>query len=362
MNYYIHIPFCRSKCGYCAFYSEAGADRSLVGRYLDKVISQLSTQDNPPADTIYFGGGTPTLLSAKELERLFYAVRENLRPTENCEISIECNPETLDADKTAGMNGFITRISCGIQSFNSTLRDTLGRDCSDRAIENALSLIKESQIPHFNCDLIYAVPGQTVSDWQRDLETAVACRVDHISCYNLTREEQSRLGNSFIIDDDAALEMYRIAGDILADHGIFRYEISNYARPGSECRHNVNIWRGAKLKAFGPAGAGFDGKARIINVENIRQWLDGAAPEIDLLDEEERAREIFAVNLRTASGWNRTIWENTGRAVSWETISRIFTDSITNIPANFYRQTGESISLTPEGLLYWNDIAEKIIL
>ena len=150
--------------------------------------------------------------------------------------------------------------------------------------------------------------------------------------------------------------------DFSEDHGIFRYEISNYARPGSECRHNVNIWRGAKLKAFGPAGAGFDGKTRIINVENIRQWLDGAAPEIDLLDEEERAREIFAVNLRTASGWNRTIWENTGRAVSWETISRIFTDSITNIPANFYRQTGESISLTPEGLLYWNDIAEKIIL
>ena len=362
MNYYIHIPFCRSKCGYCAFYSEPGADNALIERYLDKVTSQLETRDFPDADTIYFGGGTPTLLSAGELERLFCSVKDNLHPSEKCEISIECNPETLDSDKISLMNGFITRISCGIQSFNSGLRDTLGRDCSDRAIDNAVSLIKDSKIPHFNCDLIYAIPGETLSDWQNDLERAVACQVDHISCYNLTPEEQSRLGKSFIIDDDDALEMYRTAGELLSCCGIFRYEISNYSRPGSECRHNVNIWRGAKLQAFGPAAAGFDGTSRMINVENLIQWLDDAAPEIDLLTEEERSREIFAVNLRTTAGWNRKLWQSADRAVSWEEISGIFADSVQNIPSNFYCQTSDSIHLTDEGLLYWNDIAEKIIL
>ena len=362
MNYYIHIPFCRSKCGYCAFYSEPGAEEALVERYLDKVINQLHSEENLPAETIYFGGGTPTLLSAGQLERLFAAVKEALKPAAGCEISIECNPETIDQDKISLMNGFITRISCGIQSFDSTLRDTLGRVCSDRAIENAVTLIKESKIRHFNCDLIYAIPGQTISDWKHDLETAVSCQVDHISCYNLTPEEQSRLGKCFIIDDDKAHEMYMTAGDMLAEHGIFRYEISNYAVPGAECRHNVNIWRGGKLKAFGPAGAGFDGTARIINVEDLTLWLNDASPEIDMLNEEERSREIFAVNLRTTAGWNKKLWADTNRAVSWEKISGIFADSVQNIPSNFYIKTSDNIRLTPDGLLYWNDIAEKIIL
>ena len=362
MNYYIHIPFCRSKCGYCAFYSEAGADSTLVERYLEKITEQLSARDFPEAETVYFGGGTPTLLSASQLERLFTAVEQNLHPGKNCEISIECNPETLDASKISLMKNFITRISCGVQSFDPDLRSTLGRDCSNSAIEKAVSLVRDAGIPHFNCDLIYAIPGQTLSGWQHDLETAIACQVDHLSCYNLTPEEQSRLGSSFIIDDDAALKMYQMAGDILTANGISRYEISNYSRPGCECRHNVNIWRGGRLTAFGPAGAGFDGTSRIINVENLCDWLNDEAPEIDTLDENARSREIFAVNLRTASGWNRKLWQNTGRAVSWENISAFFDDAVRDIPENFYCKNTESIRLTPDGLLYWNDIAEKIIL
>ena len=362
MNYYIHIPFCRSKCGYCAFYSEPGADSSLVERYLEKIIRQLSEQKFPEAETIYFGGGTPTLLSSCQLEKLFAAVEENLRPEKDCEISIECNPETLDAEKTALMKNVITRISCGIQSFDPALRSTLGRDCSDSAIEKAVSLIQDARIKHFNCDLIYAIPGQTLSGWEHDLETAVSCQVDHLSCYNLTPEEQSRLGGSFIIDDDAALEMYQTAGSILADKGFSRYEISNYARSGCECRHNINIWKGGKLTAFGPAGAGFDGTSRIINVENLCSWLNDGAPEIDTLDENARSREIFAVNLRTAAGWNRKLWHDTRRAVSWENMCDIFDNAVRDIPENFYSRTAESIRLTPDGLLYWNDIAEKIIL
>lgn len=361
MNYYIHVPFCRSKCGYCAFYSETGASDELVGRYIDKISSQLQSSCLPPAETIYFGGGTPTLLKTGQLYDLLETVLRRIRVTASCEISMECNPETLDAEKLDLLREYVTRISLGIQSFDPDIRRTLGRNCSCEAISRAIPLIRERKFDHFNCDLIYAVPGQSCEGWIRDLETAAQSGADHISCYNLTPEEQSRLGKSFIIDEDDSLEMYHTAEKVLAKFGIERYEISNYSRPGAECRHNVNVWRGGLLSAFGPAAASFDGSVRYINVENTALWLEGAAPEVDRLGEESRSREIFAVNLRTVRGWSRELWCGI-RRTGWDDISAIFDRAVSGLPGEFFVRTPEIIRLTPTGLLYWNDIAEKIIL
>lgn len=360
MNCYIHVPFCRSKCGYCAFYSEPGASEELISSWLDKVICDMEKHPDIKAETVYIGGGTPTLPDASQLERLLDAVMRFLSPVSGCEITIESNPETLDNRKIQLLEQYVTRISLGVQSFDPALRLTLGRNCSSQALSNAISLIQQSSIKHFNCDLIYGIPGQTRSQWLNDLETVASCGVDHVSCYSLTPEEQSLLGSTFIIDDEIAVGMYHDAEKTLKKYGIERYEISNYALPGAECRHNINVWKGGKLAAFGPSGAGFDGVSRTINCENLSGWLNGAAAEKDELSQEARCREIFAVNLRTVRGWNCRDWCFSG--LSWREISEIFSSAMESVPDKFYIIDGQNIRLTPDGLLYWNDIAERVIL
>lgn len=360
MNCYIHVPFCRSKCGYCAFYSEANAENGVVEQYLDKLEKDVKESQILYPQTIYIGGGTPTLLSVAQLKRLFGIISGCWRPNADCEISIECNPETLTPEKAELLRSFVTRISLGIQSFDPALRKTLGRNCSQSAIIEAVKLIQTQKFNHFNCDLIYGIPGQTLEMWRSDIGQAVKCGIDHVSCYSLTPEEQSVLGGTFLIDDDSAVSMYEAAQHELEKHSINRYEISNYAAAGAECRHNVNVWRGGKLAAFGPSGAGFDGVTRSINSDNIRNWLDGELPEKDTLIPEARCREIFAVNLRTVSGWNRSLWQH--NAVSWDEMREIFRTAMESIPERFYIINEDSVRLTPDGLLYWNDIAERVIL
>ena len=360
MNCYIHVPFCRSKCGYCAFYSETGATQQLLEEYLNKLEKDISSAALFHAETIYIGGGTPTMLSAEQLQRLADIIKRCLKPDKECEISIESNPETLTSEKCAVLRDFVTRISLGVQSFDENLRNTLGRQCSTSALNNALQLIKEYKFPHFNCDLIYAIPDESIEQWKNDLESVASSGADHVSCYSLTPEEQSRLGAAFVIDDESAVQMYNTAETVLSRHKIKRYEISNYAKENAECRHNVNVWKGGKLVAFGPAGAGFDGEKRTINPENIHSWLNGNAPETDILSTEARCREIFAVNLRTVSGWTRDLWKD--QAVPWNKMREIFCSAMESVPKEFYIINDNSVRLTPEGLLYWNDIAERVIL
>ena len=359
MNYYIHIPFCQSKCGYCAFYSVTGCGSNEIEAFLNKIKQELE-HCSEAADTIYIGGGTPTHLSAKQLEKLF-AIIAGVPRKENCEISIESNPETLDADKVSLISEHVTRISLGIQSFDGTLRRTLGRISSDTAIYRAVELIQNVQIPHFNCDLIYGIPGSNCNQWQRDLELVIKCGVDHVSCYNLTPEEQSLLGGTFIIDNDMAFDMYNLAGQILSDNGINRYEISNYASGNAECRHNVNIWRGGRLAAFGPSASGFDGVNRYTAADDINLWLAGKAPEYDVITPVSRCREIFAVNLRSVEGWHKNMWSSFENRVSWQEMINFFTLAMETVPEQFYIIENDTVKLSSQGLLYWNDIAERII-
>ena len=322
----------------------------------------MRTSSLPRAHTVYIGGGTPTLLESHQLERILEAVHNYLAPLPECEISIESNPETLTSEKVHILKKHITRISLGVQSFDASLRKTLGRNCSDRALENSIELIRQAGFDHFNCDLIYAVPGGSMKQWENDLDHVVSSGADHVSCYNLTCEEQSRLGGTFVIDDDMAKEMYDMAQKRLAVSGIERYEISNYALPGAECRHNMNIWKGEKLISFGPAAAGFDGVSRLINVEDIDLWLAGEPPEQDTLSSEARCREIFAVNLRTVNGWKKSKWNTGDFSVSWDEMCKNFISAMESVPEEFYIIDEETVRLTPEGLLYWNDIAERVIL
>ena len=321
---------------------------------------QLQRAASDPVETIYIGGGTPTLLNEANLQRLIRMVRDNFSIVSGAEISIEANPETLTAEKVALLRTFFNRISVGVQSFNAEFRHHIGRKCSDEALHQALELIHDARFPHWNCDLIYSLPGQTPDDWHRDLDLVAASGADHISCYSLTPEENAALGGKFIVDDAREEQMFQLAENVLAAHGIYRYEISNYARTGSECRHNLNVWRGGLLRGFGPSAADFDGTTRHIESAALDQWLAGAAPEVDELAPEARCNEIFAVNLRTCAGWTPQLWQMVPRHDPWEkrleiakNLQKMFPGALTVTP--------ERIKLSAQGLLYWNNIAEEIL-
>lgn len=362
MNYYFHLPFCRSKCGYCAFYSEPSPDQESITRCLDRFEEELSAfVPRERCETVYLGGGTPTLLSEAELERLFTLIDRRLHPDASTEISIEANPETLDKGKVQLLRGFATRLSLGIQSFHPEFRRTLGRDSSQKAVEQAIELVAAAEFPHWNLDLIYAIPGQSAAAFRDDLERAVQLPIDHLSCYSLTPEEGARLSDELIPDDDEAARIWQETGEFLAGEGFRRYEISNYARTGGECRHNCNVWRGGLLRGFGPAAASFDGTKRFIQAEPLTAWLAGTPPETDEIPPAARRNEIFAINLRTADGWTPELWAMTPDADPWEMRLAAARRAASETSPEFFDISRNRVILTGRGLLFWNTIAEAII-
>ncbi|MEG2074972.1 MAG: radical SAM family heme chaperone HemW, partial [Victivallaceae bacterium] len=327
-NIYIHVPFCRSKCAYCVFYSEPNVQPEAIELYLNKLEADLAAAElSSPVSTLFFGGGTPSLLDERQLEKLFALCRRYLPLSNQCEISIESNPETLTRDKIKLIENFVTRISLGIQSFDPVKRKILGRAVSDTAIYKAVELIKNSQIPHFNMDLIYGVRGENALLWRRELQCACQFTPDHLSAYALTIEEGSKLATlpeSADSGDDAAAELWLECGEFLAKNQLPRYEVSNYAAPSGRCRHNSNVWHGMKYLGFGPAASSFDGNNRWTQVADLRSWLSGAGAEMDVIPVAERAGEVFAMGLRTNDGWSVEQWEKSDfylqNRISWDNL------------------------------------------
>ena len=357
---YCHVPFCRNKCAYCAFYSLPGAGREMRRRYLDKLAAEVAAARPDPAESLYFGGGTPSLLEPEELEELFAIFARHAPLLPGAEITVEMNPETLTPEKVALIRRRATRASLGVQSFDPAIRQTLGRDCSQTALERALALLREADFPHVNCDLIYAVPGQTAAGFAADLDRAVAAGADHVSCYALTPEEGTRLADAKIVpDDDFAADCFLAAGKRLAVQGFRRYEISNYARPGGECRHNLAVWRGSRLFGFGPAAASYDGAIRFTRPADLARWLAGEAPEPDVLEAAARRREIAAVGLRTTDGWTKGRFLALPGATpeEWEDLHR----RTAGLPGAWFARRGDALALAEAGLLFWDTVAEAVL-
>lgn len=365
-NIYIHIPFCRRKCDYCSFFSVSDPEKSLIDTYLDRLHKDLADAAlSGPVKTIYLGGGTPSLLSAGQLEYFFDTVKKYVPLSPSAEISMECNPESITSEKVSIILDFITRISVGVQSFNEKLRSRLGRLSRNSDIEFVLSALKSRSAKRFNIDLIYGIPGQTLEDWRQDLETAANHGVSHLSCYCLTVEEGTPLAAAFgresAIDDDLTSEMWSLSGKFLETRQINRYEISNYAKAGSECTHNLNVWYGQPYLGLGPASASFDGRTRWTQPSSLEKWLNGQPPEMDIIDPEYRMAEIFIIGLRTVNGWNSARWRNiplqTTMPIDWSImLERAFRIQERN--PGLMNVSSDNISLTEKGLMFWNTVAE----
>ena len=325
---YIHVPFCRHHCGYCNFTLVAGRD-DLIAAYLEALEKELSWLETPrEVDTLFFGGGTPTHLPPRELAQLLALAKQWFPLAKEFELSVEANPIDLDEARceVIGAAG-VTRVSLGVQSFRAEKLEVLERDHRREQIESAFAAAGRFA-RSVSLDLIFATPGETLSQWRDDLEAALALSPDHISTYGLTYERGtnfwSRLNRGELsrAADDLEGEMYELAIDLLTAAGFEHYEVSNFALPGHRCRHNEAYWTGQSYFAAGPGAARYVGGRREMNHRStttyIQRVLSGESPvaESEELSPEDRARERLVFALRRLEGISLAGFEReTGHSV-----------------------------------------------
>ncbi len=316
----MHIPFCAHKCGYCDFASVAGFDH-LADRYLEALEREMAmeTAGTPrEVETIFIGGGTPTRLDARNLDRLLAAVRAWFPLSAGGEWTVEANPGTLDEEKADVLaRGGVGRISLGAQSFQPALLAALERNHAPEEVERALDLVRP-RFPRWSFDLIFGVPGSTPELWADDLARALSLGPSHLSCYGLVYEKGTALwkqwqaGQVRAVDEEAERAMYEHTIDTLAASGLAQYEISNFARAGHECRHNLVYWANDAYYGVGLGAARYRDGVRSVNTRDLPAYLKRleaglpATGPTETLDPEARARETAVLMLRlTAAGLDR---------------------------------------------------------
>ena len=312
---YVHVPFCRTKCAYCGFVSQT--DLSLAPIWLDALTreSELYREFSGPFDTLFLGGGTPTVLSSSQLERLTNHLFVGFFFEDSTEFTVEANPDDITSDmlillKHLGVN----RVSLGVQSLQENELVFLGRRHSAVQAEKALDQVSCAGFKSLSIDLMYGLPGQTISSWLQTLGRALTFEPDHLSCYQLTLERRSPLGRMVAekIIRKAAVkeerELFLATSEFLEQEGYLHYEVSNFARPRHLCRHNLKYWDRSPYLGLGPAAHSFDGNARWWNTRSIRRYHQrlscGYAPIAgkEILSEENRIMESLLLGLRTSKG------------------------------------------------------------
>jgi oxygen-independent coproporphyrinogen-3 oxidase len=313
---YVHIPFCRHRCHYCDFNTYEGQD-ALHADYVSALVRDIErcAGDLPTATSVFFGGGTPTLLSPPALARILQAIRNRIGIHGDAEVTIEANPETVDESVFAALleAGF-GRVSIGIQSLAPHVLQALGREHSAERALGAIRAARQAGVTDVNADLIYGSPWEGPADWRRSLEGVVAEGPDHISAYALTVEEGTPLatlvktGRAPAVDPDIQADRYEVAGELLDAAGYCRYEISNWARPGRASRHNVLYWSAGNYLGFGAGAHGHLDGRRSWAVRLPRDFIAaveaGASTEegAEGLSGDARAGEALMLGLRLASG------------------------------------------------------------
>ena len=325
LGIYIHIPFCRSKCKYCDFYSLTTKDDKLLDSFIQAMTAHIkeagALAPGYRVDTVYFGGGTPTFFGAEGMTTLLAAVRKAFDVAPDAEITFEANPDSVSAPmlKRLRAEGF-NRVSLGVQTDNDEVLQKLGRPHTYNQAVAAVERIRRAGFRNLSIDLMYGLPDQTLPDWEDTLRRVISLNPDHLSCYGLKVEERTPLFEMQDIyklpDDDAQADMYLAAVEILRSKGYRQYEISNFAKKGMVSRHNMKYWQGGEYLGFGPdASSDFAGK-RFTFVRDLMGYIDGVKGKGEIITElqeipfRERAGEYLMTRLRTVSGINGAEYEN----------------------------------------------------
>ena len=383
---YIHVPFCAHKCEYCAFYSETSKGE-IVNRYVGALIRELElVADSLRPRTIFFGGGTPSLLNLAQWERVLDAM-DRLGLSQPDEWTVECNPATVSEDKARLLRSRgVNRISMGVQSLDETLLDRLGRIHSRDMVFRSFDTLRRAGFDNVNVDLMFAIPGQSMELWKKTLDEAIALGSEHLSCYEVIYEEDTPLfeqlkAGQFDVDEDLAAAMYEELIDRAGAHGFHQYEIANFAQdpapaaneapspihadvPRRACRHNVTYWRGQACHGLGPAASGYVGGVRTRNWANTTLYCEQlekgkrAIEFSETLSPSARAGEIAAFGLRMTAGWPLELFRQTTGAdlvAEWpEPIERL-------VKLGYAELTPERFRLTRQGLRYADWAAELFL-
>lgn len=363
LGLYVHIPFCKAKCAYCDFYSLAHSEEKMdaytaaLVRHLEEVAPRAAGMQ---VDTVYFGGGTPSYLGVSRLTRLLQTVLRRYDVARGAEITLETNPDSagdwreLRKLRRAGFN----RLSLGVQSTDDALLRRIGRVHTYEQVQQAVTAARKAKIENLSLDLIYGLPDQTMEDWQRTLADAVALGPEHLSCYGLKVEEGTPLWQQrqqlTLPDDDAQADMYLYTVAALEEAGYRQYEISNFAKPGRESRHNLKYWSMEEYAGFGPGAHSDFGGVRYGYVRDLDGYIAGRLVLSESEGESTLARdyEYVMLSLRTAAGIDRRTFENRYRQ-RFEPMEELF---LQYEGAGLAVRTEGGWRLTPKGFLVSNSI------
>lgn len=374
LGIYVHVPFCRSKCQYCDFYSLTAKDDRVMDGYLNAIVAHIketgALAPGYKVDTIYFGGGTPSFFGADGLATILSAIRRNFDVDHNAEITFEANPDSVSDTllKRLKAEGF-NRVSLGIQCADDEILKKLGRPHNFDQARSAVQRIRKAGFRNLSVDLMYGLPNQTLAGWRDTLEKVLNLNPEHISCYGLKVEEGTPLYEyrefcNLPGDDDQA-DMYLAACEMLRSYGFRQYEISNFARKGLYSRHNMKYWTGGEYLGFGPnASSDFAGK-RFTIIRDLQGYIQGirgngeVLQEIDEVPLRERAGEYLMLRLRTVNGISREEYEKT-YLLPFDPIEESLEKSRSF--GHAVKTDGGRWHLTPKGFLVSNSIISDLLL
>ena len=354
---YIHIPFCKQACYYCDFFFSTRQEQrtELVRAISSEIALQKNYLNGESLETIYVGGGTPSILLDEELDQILNAVHANFSIAESREITLEGNPDDLTKEKLdylfrAGIN----RLSVGIQTFDNAILKSLNRAHDNLMARGCIDDAKNSGFKNISIDLIYAIPGRSDEDWEKDIIEAIALSPQHISSYSLTIEEKTvfgkwtKQGKMKPVDDDVAARQLALLIDILERSNYEQYEVSNFSKPGFQSRHNSNYWKNRIYLGVGPSAHSYNGESRQYNVSNNSMYLRSIQQEkvpstVEVLSRQDKINEYLLTSLRTSWGADLKIlreeysWDIINK--NWDYVQSLQTKGLIEIEDNILRLT-----------------------
>ena len=369
---YLHIPFCKTKCIYCDFYSVTKKDDSIP-HFIKCIIKEIELNKNKildhQFDTIFFGGGTPSVLTPKQLEQILNALYKNYNITKDAEISLECNPGEINYEKLKDFHSLgLNRLSIGFQSFNDKLLKFLGRLHTSEQSISTFNDARKAGIDNINTDLIYDIPKQLVREWKNDLFLVNALNPEHISAYSLTVEKNTvlhsmvRKNMTIMPSEKIDKKMFLETIEFLEKNNYNHYEISNFSKKDMECKHNLHYWRMKPYLAFGPGAHGFDGSKRWWNKRSLEHYLTSLEKDIlpieqyEILTEKNSFNELIMNGLRLREGVNVNLLK--------KLIDIDINEHIKTYQKKwpYLQHKNDNLSLKKEGLLFTDEIIADLFL
>ncbi len=369
LGIYLHIPFCKSRCSYCDFATDVYRNNDAVERYVNALCKEITNYElgtEKYVETIYFGGGTPSLLTPNQLEKIINTLQKSFSFSENIEFTLEMNPATVTPEKLRDFRSLgVNRASFGVQTFDDKALKILARGHDSNDARKTFELLRQANFNNISFDLIGGLPNQTLADWKKNLDEALKMNPEHLSLYLLEIHEGTPLAEQIRSkrqpnpDEDLAAEMYEVMVEKVGEKGLQQYEISNFSKSGFESKHNSKYWLCEPVLAFGVSAHSFDGKSRWANERDTNKYVSliekGLSPIVERndLSEKQLSSEFVFLNLRLTKGLDLKEYKSRFGI----DLEKEFAENLKDLSeAGLIFVTNSELKLTPKGMVYSNEV------